>query len=485
MTVIERIQQWLASVVFASDASYMPHGNCYLWQTSLVELHVVSDALIAIAYFSIPVMLVYFAYQRRAQLPFSLFLMFGAFIVLCGVGHLLDIWTLWHPAYWLTGVEQALTALISCYTAASLFTLLPQFLALKTPEELEAVNEQLREEVQKRQAIAEQLATLNQSLEGLVTERTQELEERNIALQKAQTQLVQSEKMAALGQMVGGIAHEVNNPLGFIFGNLTHTEGYAQDLLGAITLYEAEYPVLAMPLAEEIEALEIPYIRSDFPKVIESMRSGANRIQQVMTSLRNFSRMDETGAKKADIHEGLDSSIDILMSRINRAEGTIALQKSYDREIPSFKCFPGPLNQVFFNLLSNALDAIEERLANGGDFEPLLRIETSFETGNEQDGGTPTATIRIVDNGKAIASSVKERIFDPFFTTKDIGKGTGLGLSQAYQTVVTQHQGQLQYEAREPDLKVFVIKLPLFSDAVNPTSADPQTGQKLRGSAVH
>ncbi|MEM1427546.1 MAG: hypothetical protein AAGF75_13465, partial [Cyanobacteria bacterium P01_H01_bin.130] len=306
MTILEKIQQWFETVVFANGTSYMPHGNCYLWQTPLVQLHVVSDGLIAIAYFSIPIMLVYFAYQRRSQLPFSLFLMFGAFIILCGVGHLLEIWTLWHPAYWLTGVEAAMTALVSCHTAVSLYTLLPQFLALKTPAELAAVNQQLREEVTQRRAIADELAMVNQNLEALVAARTQELEKRNRALKQAQTQLVQSEKMAALGQMVGGIAHEVNNPLSFIYGNLRYTEEYAGDLLTAIARYEAEYPTPAEDLIEDIEDLDLPYIREDFPKAIQSMRSGADRIHHVMAALRNFSRLDESGAKQANIHEGLD-----------------------------------------------------------------------------------------------------------------------------------------------------------------------------------
>ncbi len=478
MTVIEKIQQWFETVIFASSTSYMPHGNCYLWQTPLVQLHVVSDALIAIAYFSIPIMLVYFAYQRRSHLPFSLFLMFGAFITLCGVGHLLEIWTLWHPAYWLTGVEAAMTALVSCYTAVALYTLLPQFLALKTPDELEAVNQQLREEAIHRQVIADELITLNQNLEELVAARTQELEQRNEALKQAQAQLVQSEKMAALGQMVGGIAHEVNNPLSFIHGNLTHTEGYADDLFTAIARYEAEYPTPAASLADDLEALDLPYIREDFPKVIGSMRSGADRIKQVMTALRSFSRLDESGAKQADIHEGLNSSIEILMNRIAAMPRTIAIEKSYDAQVTPFQCFPGPLNQVFFNVLSNGLDAIEQRLATGETFTPLLRIETRLKTvDSASKPGTQEASlvqIQILDNGKAIAPSEQEHVFDPFFTTKDVGQGTGLGLSQAYQTVVTQHGGQLRFEERQPDLKALIIELPIANEAIAPS----QEGQE-------
>ncbi|MGD1936256.1 MAG: hypothetical protein ACFCA4_01685 [Cyanophyceae cyanobacterium] len=278
MTFIEQLKHWFETFIFSANTSYMPHGNCYLWQTPLVQLHVVSDALIAIAYFSIPVMLVYFAYQQRKMLPFSLFAMFGGFILLCGIGHLLEIWTLWHPAYWLSGVEQALTALISCYTAASLFTLLPQFLALRTPEELAAVNAQLQVEVSQRRAIAVELEAMNQRLEELVAERTQELEDKNEDLKQAQTQLVQSEKMAALGKMVGGIAHEINNPLSFIRGNLNPTEEYAQSIFSALALYEEQCPEPDDYVAAALEELDLPFIRQDLPKIVESMKVGVRRI---------------------------------------------------------------------------------------------------------------------------------------------------------------------------------------------------------------
>ncbi|MEM6500941.1 MAG: ATP-binding protein [Cyanobacteria bacterium P01_C01_bin.89] len=473
MTFIEQLKHWFETFIFSANTSYMPHGNCYLWQTPLVQLHVVSDTLIAIAYFSIPVMLVYFAYQQRKMLPFSLFAMFGGFILLCGIGHLLEIWTLWHPAYWLSGVEQALTALISCYTAASLFTLLPQFLALRTPEELAAVNAQLQVEVSQRQAIAVELEAMNQRLEELVAERTQELEDKNEDLKQAQTQLVQSEKMAALGKMVGGIAHEINNPLSFIRGNLNPTEEYAQSIFSALALYEEQCPEPDDYVAAALEELDLPFIRQDLPKIVESMKVGVRRIQQIVASLRNFSRLDETGAKEADIHEGLDSSVEMLSARIMAASSTqsVDLQKSYGQEIPAFECYPGPLNQVFFNLLSNGIEAIEERLASGDKFAPVLRIETQLLRGGRSgemevagEDSSPSQNyvqVRFLDNGQGIADAVQELMFDPFFTTKPVGQGTGLGLSQAYKVVVEQHRGKLLYELREPDLKVFTVQLPV------------------------
>ncbi|MGD1900643.1 MAG: hypothetical protein ACFB9N_00170 [Geitlerinemataceae cyanobacterium] len=231
--LLEKIRDVWDTIVLANN-SYVPHGHCYLWQTSLVQLHVVSDASIALAYFSIPIALVYFAYRGRKFVPTEILLMFGSFIILCGIGHMLDIWTLWHPAYWLSGVEKAATALVSCYTAGSMLTLLPQFLALKSPEELEKLNRLLEAEVAQRRAAEAELQSLNANLEELVRDRTQELERQNLVLQKAQAQLVQSEKLASLGKMVGGVAHEINNPLSFIYGNLEHVKEYKRSLWEAI-----------------------------------------------------------------------------------------------------------------------------------------------------------------------------------------------------------------------------------------------------------
>ena len=376
--------------------------------------------------------------------------MFGAFIGLCALGHLLEIWTLWHPAYWLSGAEQAITALVSCYTAISLFTLLPQFLALKS---------------------------MNQNLEQLVAERTQELETTNANLKKAQTQLVQSEKMAALGQMVGGIAHEINNPLSFIHGNLAHTEGYTKDIFQALDVYDDYYEKhCADPdgtLAIALEPFELSFLRDDFPRLLKSMKVGANRIQQIVLSLRNFSRLDEVGAKHVDIHEGLDSSLQLLLGRMNASAHPIKLTKSYDSDIPSFECFPGPLNQVFFNLLSNALDAIEDRLTGGVNFSPVLGVETHFccAQGEGMEGGQSSVEVRFIDNGKAVTPTVKERMFDPFFTTKSIGQGTGLGLYQSREIVVRQHGGDLRFETAPPDRKVFTIKIPIPSASRRPAKS--------------
>jgi len=766
---------------FLGKNSYIPHGHCYLWQTPLVSLHVISDALIAIAYFSIPVMLVYFAYQRRNILPTNIFIMFGAFIVLCGVGHLLDIWTLWHPAYWLEGLEDALTALVSCYTALSLVTLLPQFLALRSPEELEIINAQLQVEVQERQAVSEKLKTLNQQLEQLIAERTQELQLKNselqaeirerqliqaeivqrsaldrllsrtlqqvgqlsidqstvlqnitheiraflnvdrvliyqftedwhgfvttesiqdpslslinqvfpdpcfqeqkasfyqagnikaienihniglkecyrefleelqvvsmlvipilwssdkylqlslstdpdsqqqhqsttqsntpfqtisefpelnhqaaatiqittgsidavttsmqtsvqiplqmngnlnpqaitpetspetppetspilrnetnfdlwglliahhcqaprswqpfeietlqrlstqlgIAIQKikliqrltyseqesrfkaeslsqaleqlkaTQMQLVQSEKMAALGQMVAGVAHEINNPLSFIRGNLHHISGYTQDLLDTINFYEKHAEITSDILLEELEEIDLEFVRDDFPKLLKSMQYGADRIRDIVISLRNFSRLDESERKSVQVLDGLESALNLLRERLKQPQygSEIQLKMKYDATLPELECYPSLLNQAFFNILFNAIEALESRLQLETNFQPILSIRTSLSAQKSPQQVTFPVTdtseivsyivIEISDNGIEVPIDNHTRIFDPFFTTKPIGQGVGLGLSQAYQIIKTQHKGELSFKLNSYGEKVFSIMLPL------------------------
>ncbi len=884
-----------------SPSQYIPHGHCYLWRTSLVWLHSVSDLLIAIAYFSIPAMLIYFIYKRR-DVPFQgTFALFGGFIILCGMGHLLEIWTLWHPTYWLSGIEKALTALISCYTAGQMVTLLPQFLSLKTPEQLEAINRKLQQEIVERQqaeqmlqrivagtasvtgeaffpALVENLAqaldvrhawvaevvnyctlpltvgvsgvalgelvsvqaagdrieknlkTLAfwvdnntegesadtfceadsqptqvdnrlypikedfsrvpilkardavyhlsvpllderqqeigilgishnlplateenakammkvfavraaaelqrqkaelalrrayEELEVRVRERTVKLVETNAALEaeirervavqaalsqqlkreqlvgrmldrirsslnleevlqavvdevrqflqtdrtmvyrfnpnwggcvvvesagkdwmpilgvdiqdkcfkeryvslyqqgrlraiadihqsdltpchvellsqfqvkanlvipilqseepiqnakseellqvegnlrhglhpassgagaaltqsrpktqnrlwglliahhcgesrqwqefeieclrqlsvqlaialqqctlfeqaqtelaerkqaeaalrrsearerdkaqqleatlhqlkNTQSQIVQSEKMASLGQMVAGVAHEINNPVSFIYGNISFAINYARDLCNLVELYQQHYPQPPAVIEQQIEVINLDFLKDDFIKLLDSMKMGADRIKEIVLALRNFSRLDEAETKTADLNQGIESTLMILQHRLKSQATRPAIEviKDYG-ELPLLECHPGQINQVFMNLLSNAVDAIEEKLQNELDFVPQIHICTGVRE-HPESSSIKSVRICIADNGRGIPEPVKKSIFDPFFTTKPVGKGTGLGLSISYQIIVEKHKGRLECYSHLGKGTKFVIEL--------------------------
>ncbi|MBD2002356.1 MULTISPECIES: sensor histidine kinase [Cyanophyceae] len=483
-----------------SSTQFIPHGHCYLWQTKLVWLHLLSDLFIAIAYFSIPAMLLYFIHERQ-DIPFQgIFALFGAFIILCGTGHLMEIWTLWHPTYWLTGVEQAITALVSCYTALQMVTLLPQFLALKTPEQLEAVNRELQSEIAERQRAEEALRNAYDDLEIRVSDRTAELsktlsilqtemaerkqaeaalqesearereksQELEIALHElksAQVQLVQKEKMASLGQLAAGIAHEINNPTSFIYGNVTPAIEYASNLLKIISLYQSHYPQPSNEIQNEIAVLDLDFLKRDFLKLLWSMRTGATRIKEIVASMRNFSRLDEAEIKEADLHSGIESTLMILQNRLKEQPNRPAIEviKEFDK-LPLVACYPGQLNQVFMNILNNAIDALEEKINEGYLFTPQIRIATEVRYPEETNfksliPNSQLIVIRITDNGKGITPYVKEHLFDPFFTTKPVGKGTGLGLSISYQIIVEKHQGRLKCNSQLGEGAEFAIEI--------------------------
>lgn len=290
-------------------------------------------------------------------------------------------------------------------------------------------------------------------------------------LQQTQTLLLQSEKMSSLGQLVAGVAHEINNPVNFVCGNLVHANQYAQDLLNFLQLYAKHYPQPVPEIEQEAEAIDLNFLISDFPKTLSSMQIGADRIQQIVQSLRNFSRIDEAHMKAVDIHEGIDSTLLILHSRLkSRGANTgIAIVKEYG-DLPSVECYAGLLNQVFMNLISNAIDALEEAEARRGKgaeemahapllvsspgFLPCIRIRTDV-----LDNGK--ASIRIIDNGPGMSEEIRTRIFEPFFTTKPTGKGTGLGLSISYQIIVEKHGGILKCNSAPEQGTEFVIEIPI------------------------
>ncbi|MBD1826312.1 PAS domain S-box protein [Microcoleus vaginatus GB1-A2] len=285
------------------------------------------------------------------------------------------------------------------------------------------------------------LEALKQS-EGQYRVQAAQLEKAVRELHQTQTQLIQTEKISSLGQLVAGVAHEINNPINFIYGNITHASEYATDLLGLLHLYQEKYPNPVPEILEAAEDIEIDFLMEDFGKVLESMKVGADRIRDLVVSLRNFSRLDESQMKLVDIHEGIESTLVILQHRIkgNVLRPAIEIIKEYGN-LPQVECYVGQLNQVFMNLLANAIDAIEDYNSKRSSQEissipNRIRISTS--------ANSDTVTIRIADNGMGISQEVIHKLFDPFYTTKPVGKGTGLGLSISYQIIVEKHRGKVQ-----------------------------------------
>jgi signal transduction histidine kinase len=284
-------------------------------------------------------------------------------------------------------------------------------------------------------------------------QRGEVLETTLTQLQTTQSQLVQTEKMSSLGQMVAGIAHEVNNPINFIHGNLTHVNRYTDDLLGLVALYQAHYPQPIADIETAIADIDLDFLRQDFPQIMSSMQMGTARVKDIVLSLRNFSRLDEAASKAVNLHEGIDSTLLILQHRFKSSMRPIVVTKDYG-DLPLVHCYAGQINQVLMNILANALDAIAEHLAVQPDYRPAITIRTALV-------GEQRVSIAIIDNGAGIPESVQQRLFDPFFTTKDVGKGTGLGLSISYQIVVDRHQGQLECRSTLGQGTEFRIELPI------------------------
>ncbi|MFB2919108.1 PAS domain S-box protein [Aerosakkonema funiforme] len=279
-------------------------------------------------------------------------------------------------------------------------------------------------------------------------------------LKSAQLQLIQSEKMSSLGQMVAGIAHEINNPVSFIYGNIDHASRYISDLLSLVELYAQHYPQPADAITDFEEDIDLDFLKLDLPKLLGSMKIGATRIQEIVRSLRTFSRLDEAEKKAIDLHEGLDSTLRLLEHRLSEKSGHRAIQviKNYGN-LPLAECYAGQLNQVFMNLLTNAIDAIEETY-QGRSYESI-KANPGKITITTQLKNSARVIIKISDNGAGIPESVKKRLFDPFFTTKAVGKGTGLGLSISYQIVVERHSGELRCVSSPGKGTEFAIEIPL------------------------
>ncbi|BDA73121.1 hypothetical protein CAL7716_072870 [Calothrix sp. PCC 7716] len=308
-------------------------------------------------------------------------------------------------------------------------------------------------------AAIEELATSS-------TAQAKQLETTLNELKKAQVQIVQSEKMSSLGQLVAGVAHEINNPVNFIHGNLTHLNQYTEDLLRMIELYQQRHPSNDSEVQQLAEEIDLEFLMEDMQKMVSSMKLGTDRIREIVISLRNFSRMDEADVKEVDIHEGIESTLLILQHRLkDKSERpAVVVKKDYAR-LPKVECFPGQLNQVIMNILVNALDALDE-----------MNTKRTYQEIKENPNQITIRTsaienqyveIAIADNGLGIPSHVQQRIFDPFFTTKPVGKGTGMGMSISYQIITEKHHGKLVCFSTPEVGTEFIIQIPMRQLCLN------------------
>jgi light-regulated signal transduction histidine kinase (bacteriophytochrome) len=290
--------------------------------------------------------------------------------------------------------------------------------------------------------------------------KTEKLAKALEKLKQTQTQLIQTEKMSSLGQLVAGIAHEINNPVNFIYGNIKHISQYSEDLLSILNLYQQNSLNITPEIIERAEEIDLDFLIKDLPNMLASVKVGTERIRQIVLSLRNFSRLDHAEIKPVNIHDGIESSLVILQYRLKAKPESPAIEIIRDYEnLPEVECYAGQLNQVFMNVLSNAIDALEERREKDSvSHVSQITIQTNFIQVSDK---KPSVAIRISDNGLGMPEDMLKSIFDPFFTTKPIGKGTGLGLSISYQIIVDQHGGIIKCHSQKGEGTEFLIEIPV------------------------
>lgn len=325
--------------------------------------------------------------------------------------------------------------------------------------------------LEEQQIAHQQLTTYSQTLEQKVEERTQELSDNNERLQElvsqlrqTQIQMVHSEKMSSLGQLVAGVAHEINNPVNFIHGNLAHIQEYAYNLMSFVQLYQKYYPTPIAEIAAEADEIDLEFLQDDLPKLLNSMRMGTDRIRKIVLSLRHFSRMDESKYRAVDIHEGIDSTLLILQYRLKAKPECpgIEIVRDYG-DLPPVECYAGQLNQAVMNIVVNAIDALEE--ANAKRTYQDIQANPSRITIRTAIVNERWVEIAIADNGPGIPEAVLQKIFDPFFTTKPVGKGTGMGMSICHQIITEKHGGKLDCFSNPGEGAEFVLQIPIQQDA--------------------
>ena len=331
---------------------------------------------------------------------------------------------------------------------------------IQTGDELSILATAFSDMGRQLQQTLDMLEQQNEDLETRVQQRTEELTQTLHELQETQAQLLQSEKMSSLGQLVAGVAHEINNPVSFIYGNLQYLQEYTQDLLTLIHLYQKYDTEPHSEIEAKVEAMDLPFLEADLTKILNSVSVGTERIREIVLSLRNFSRLDEAGLKIVNVHDGIDSTLMILQHRLQAGPNHPAIQVNKDYgDIPQIACYPGQLNQVFMNILANAIDTLEE--SNDGRAYKDLEVNPNviqIQTRVTQPLGV---VITIQDNGLGIPDPLRSQLFNPFFTTKPVGKGTGLGLSISYRIITEKHGGKLYCESTPGKGTKFVIELPI------------------------
>ncbi len=344
--------------------------------------------------------------------------------------------------------------------------------------ELIQANERLKQEIaeheQTEAALRQSKARLKEQAKQLEAE-TQHATALLQQLQRTQTQLIHTEKMSSLGQLVAGVAHEINNPVGFIYCNLDYATCYIKDLMRLVELFCFHYPKPVAQIQAEMKAVDFDFLMSDLPKLLSSMKVGANRLRKIVLSLQNFLRAEQVEIKPIDIHEGIDSTLMLLQHRLKATaeRPEITVLKEYNT-VPLVEGYAGQLNQVFMNLLTNAIDVLETS-SDARDIPRNITISTSVKEirrefpGSRIEQNVPHVVIRIADNGPGISKEVFHKLFDPFFTTKPVGKGPGLGLSISYQIVVEKHGGQLTCTSEPGKGAEFLVVIPVQQDYISPS----------------
>ncbi len=346
---------------------------------------------------------------------------------------------------------------------------IPRNLSPEQMSALQALARQVMSQLELRVNLAklERTVSKRRRVEEVLRHKNQQLQQTLEQLRHTQAQLIQTEKMSSLGQLVAGVAHEINNPVNFIHGNLPYISEHTEDLLSLLSLYQHYYSTPAPEIKEHADSIDVDFIAEDLPKIISSMKMGTKRIDQIVLSLRNFSRIDEAEKKPIDIHEGIDSTLLILQHRLKPTAAKVGIEviKKYGN-IPLVDCFAGQLNQVFMNILSNAIDAFES-LDIEKTSTPLITIHTEVVSPEDEEMSEQQTNNRvricISDNGSGIPEAIKRRIFDPFFTTKPVGVGTGLGLSISHNIIVEKHGGSLQCLSKQGIGTEFRIELPILT----------------------